>query len=93
MAAHAGALNLWKTETRGAKKQAISLQQCLHRHLRFVLTAELCDLRAPFGGIAAQFNHIAVLLSLATLESDGFAMKYRELLVRTLAGCERALPL
>ena len=54
------------------------------------MTAELCSLWTPFGAIAAQFNHIAVILALATLESDGFDMRYHDLLVRTLAGCARA---
>ena len=62
----------------------------LRRHIRVILSAELCSLWTAFGGIAAQFNHIAVLLSLATLESAGFATRYHALSVRTLADCARA---
>ena len=58
--------------------------------MRFVLSAEICSLWTPFGGNSAQINHIAVLLTLATLESAGFAIKYHELLIRTLADCARA---
>ena len=54
------------------------------------MTAEMCSLWTPFGGIAAQLNHIAVLLSLATLASAGFAIRYHELLIRTLADHARA---
>ena len=88
--AHVNAYNTWKTKAKGTKKQAISLQQWLHRHIRFVITAEMCSLWTPFGGLAAQFNHIAVLLTLATLESAGFAIRYHELLVRTLSDYARA---
>ena len=88
--ARVNAFNNWRNKTKGAKKQAISPQQWLHHHLRFALTAELCELWTPFGGIAAQFNHISALLSLATLESAGFAMRYHDLPVRTLADCARA---
>ena len=50
----------------------------------------MCSPWTPIGGIAAQLNHVAVLLSLATLESAGFALRYRELLIRTLADHARA---
>ena len=62
----------------------------LHHQYRFVIAAEMCHAWAPFGGIAAQMNHIAVLLSLATLESAGFAIRYHDLLVSTLADYARA---
>ena len=88
--AHINACNAWKVKARGTKKHAISLQMWLHHHIRFVMTAELCSLWQPFGGVAAQFNHIAVLMSLATLESAGFALRYHELLIRTLAETARA---
>ena len=55
------------------------------RRPRFILSAELCTLWTPLGGIAFQFNRIDVLLSLATLEGGGFATRYRDLSVRTLA--------
>ena len=35
------------------------------------------------GGIDAQLNHIAVLLSMETLESDGYDIRHRELLAET----------
>ena len=87
--AHITAYHTWKNKTTGSKKQAISLQMRLHHHMRFIMTAEMCSLWTPFGGIAAQLNHIAVLLSLETLESAGFAIRYRELLIRTLADHSR----
>ena len=62
----------------------------LHHHYRFVIAAEMCHAWTPFGGIAAQLNHIAVLLSLATLESAGYAIRYHDLLVSTLADYARA---
>ena len=89
-ASHISAFHLWKNKANGTRKNAISSQQWLHHHLRFVFSAEICSLWTPFGGFAAQMNHIAVLLSLATLESAGFAIRYHELLIRTLADCARA---
>ena len=89
-ASHVNAFHMWKNKAKGARKNAISFQQWLHRHMRFVFSAEICSLWSPFGGFAAQMNHIAVLLSLATLETAGFAIKYHELLIRTLADCARA---
>ena len=62
----------------------------LRRRYRFVIAAEMCHAWTPFGGIAAQLNHIAVLLSLATLENAGFAIRYHDLLVSTLADFARA---
>ena len=54
------------------------------------MTAEMWPIWTPFGGLAAQFNHIAVILTLAKLGSAGFAICYHELLVRTLADYARA---
>ena len=62
----------------------------LRRHIRFITTAEMCTLWTPFGWIDAQLNHLAALLSLATLEGAGFAARYHELLIRILADRARA---
>ena len=88
--AHITAYHTWKNKITGPKKPAISLQMWLHHHLRFVIAAEMCSLWTPFGGVAAQFNHIAVLLTLSTLESAGFAIRYHESLIRTMADYARA---
>ena len=88
--AHINTYHTWKNKTTGSKKQAILLQMRLHRHVRFIITAEMCSLWTPFGGIAAHLNHVAVLLSLSTLESAGFAIRYRELLIRNIADNARA---
>ena len=44
----------------------------------------------PFGGISAQFNQLAAILSLGTLESAGFPIRYRESAIRTLSVYARA---
>ena len=62
----------------------------LHHHIRFIVSAEMCSLWTPFGGIAAQLNHLTVILTLATPESAGFAIRYHELLIRTLSDHARA---
>lgn len=61
----------------------------------YVATTASCSppkcvtLGPPFGGIAAQLNHIAVLLSIATLENAGFAIRYRDLLASSLSDYAR----
>ena len=65
--AHINAFNSWKVKDKGRRKQSISLQMRLSRHLRYALSAELRALWAPFGGIASQLNHIGVLLTLGAL--------------------------
>ena len=88
--AHTNALTAWKSKAQGVRKKAISFQMWMHHHYRFVFAAEMCNAWSPFGGLAAQLNHIAVLLSLASLESAGYAIKYHDLLVTTLADFARA---
>lgn len=88
--AHTNALTAWKTKNSGARKKAIAFQMWLRRHIRFVFAAEMCNDWTPFGGLVAQLNSIAVILSLASLESAGYAMRYRELLVTTLKDFARA---
>ena len=61
----------------------------MRRHMRFIFAAEMRSAWTPFGGILSQLNHVAVLLSLATLENAGFAMKYNELLSTSLADSAR----
>ena len=88
--AHVQALATWKAKNRGSRKQSIAFQMWLHHHYRFVFAAEMCHAWKPFGGIAAQLNHIAVILSLATLESANFAIRYHDLLASTFADFARA---
>ena len=88
--AHVNALAAWKSKGQGVRKKAISFQMWMHHHHRFVIAADMCNAWAPFGGLAAQLNHIAVLLSLASLETAGYAIKYHELLVTALADFARA---
>ena len=90
LSAHVNALAAWKAKNRGSRKQSISFQMWLRHHMRFIFADEMCNAWAPFGGLASQLNHVAVLLSLATLENAGFAMKYHDLLVTTLSEYARA---
>ena len=82
--AHANALTAWKTKNNGSRKKAIAFQMRMHRHYRFIFAAEIVGAWTPFGGLAAQLNHVAVLLSLASLENAGHAIRYHELLVKRL---------
>ena len=71
------------------RKKAISFQTWLH-HLRFIFTAGMLHAWASFGGLVDQLNHFALLLSLASLESAGYAMRYHATLATTLADYARA---
>ena len=88
--AHSNALATWKTKNNGARKKAIAFQMRMHHHYRFVFAAEMDNAWTHFGGLAAQLNHISVLLSLASLETAGYAIRYHDSLVSTLAECARA---
>ena len=85
LAAHVNALTAWKSKNRGTRKQSISFQMWLRHHMRFIFSAEMANAWTPFGGLSAQFNHIAVLLSLASTESAAYAIKYHDSLVNSLA--------
>ena len=50
----------------------------------------MCHAWTHFGGLVAQLNHFALLLSIASTESAGYEMRYRETLVTTLADYARA---
>ena len=62
----------------------------MRHHLRFIFVAEMRRAWAGFGGLVAQLNHLALLLSIASLETAGYAMRYHEMLVTTLADFARA---
>ena len=63
MARRANSLNKWQTMvTRVQGKHDISFQMRIHRHARFVIASNLCRDWGPFGGLAAQFPHIAIRL-------------------------------
>ena len=88
--AHINALSAWKSKNRGSKKQAISFQMWLRHHFRFVISAEICNAWSPFVVLVAQMNHIAVILSIASIENSAFAIRYHDLLIASLADFARA---
>ena len=87
--AHVTAKTSRKPKSHRRGKQAISRQMLIRRHVRFIFLVDMCNAWAPFGVISDKVNRPAVLLSLAILANAGPAVRYRDLLVRTIADCAR----
>ena len=90
IAAHPNALAAWQSKNNGSRKKAIAFHIRLRRHYRCTFSAEMCNAWTQFGGLAAHLSHFAVILSRASLESAGYATRYRELRATTLADYARA---
>ena len=77
---HGRALERWHTAQRVFRRHAgnrdFPLGQYVLRRLRFVLACDLTGVWAEFGGIAAQFDHIAVVLGLSISDHAGIAATY-----------------
>ena len=80
---HVTAITKWSS-TRQAKgaagPQAIPLNAWLLYQLRFIFAADVCGAWACFGGVAAQLNHLSVVLHIATVDAIGVALTYDQLL-------------
>ena len=86
MTLRTSALPKWRDHASSVPgKQDTSPQMWMRRRLSFVFTADLCQAWDPFGGLAAQFSPIAVILLLASTENCNYDMVYRKELVRCLA--------
>ena len=79
---HAAAMTRWKNGNKDPKKRArqeLSFQCWITYQLRFMITSQLCGALAPFGGIASQFNHLAICLNLAVSYNVATAISYDRL--------------
>ena len=79
---HTNAIARWRENTRDNRRrvrQDISFQCWMTYQLRFVITAHLCKAFEPFGGIAAQFCHLAVCMNMSIVESVATAISYDRL--------------
>ena len=62
----------------------------MRRQLRFVITADLCRAWGPFGGLAAQISHFAILVSISSEGDWNYAILYHMERARLLADSARA---
>ena len=85
--AHTSALESWQKLQQSHKRpgtQDLSINQWFLYNLRYVLAGDLAGAWSPFGGLAAQMNHIGIVLDLAVTEHSGVALSY-DLQVKNLA--------
>ena len=85
---HQSARTGWVAYSRQARRQAspqeLSIQCFSLYHMRFLLSAELCNAFEPFGGIAHQLSHLSTVLNLSIVESVGVALAYHRIIVTKL---------
>ena len=82
-AEHKAAATKWTGNRQAAKAaqfQPLPLNAWLLYQLRFILAADICGAWTAFGGIAAQLNHLSIVLHIATTEAIGTALTYDSLL-------------
>ena len=85
--AHTAALESWQKLQKSHKRpgtQEVSINQWFIYNLRYILAGDLAGAWDPFGGLAAQLNHIGIVLDLAVTEHAGVALSY-DLQVKNLA--------
>ena len=85
---HNFAMTNWKAYTKGRKNtiaSECSMQSFLLFRLRFLSAADLCQVWAPFVGLAPQLSHGSIVLNLAVTESIGVAMLCHQALVTKIS--------
>ena len=65
------------------------MQWCASGRL-FLSFCDICGAWSTFGGIAAQFNHLSIVLHLATVENTASALPYDSILSTHLGDLARA---
>ena len=74
----------WRTNSRqaakNAKPQSLPFSAWILYRIRFISTADVCGAWSSFGGLAAQLNHLSIVLHIATTETIGTALVYDSLL-------------
>ena len=76
---------------RNTGNQDLPIGQFVLYSLRFVLADDLADARTDYGGLAAQLNHIAVVLDLSTTGRQGIAVTYDYRMRRAIQKIARTL--
>ena len=87
---HQAAVTRWRASARQAKDlpQSIPTQAWLIYQLRFLIAADLAGAWLGFGGLAAQLNHLAIVMNISIVDSASVALSYDRLVREFLA--ERA---
>ena len=77
---HDAAVSRWGTSSRVADREgaanSIPTQAWLLYNLRFVIAADLAGDWSAFGGIAAQLNHLSIIMHIPTTDSAAIALSY-----------------
>ena len=82
-AEHKAAMVKWNSNRQAAKAaqpQPVPINAWVLYQLRFIFAADICGAWCSFGGIAAQLNHLSIVLHIATTEAVGIALTYDQLL-------------
>ena len=89
---HVAAVVRWRGNSRQAKREenstAIPMQAWLLYQLRFIIAADLAGAWSGFGGMAAQLNHLSIVMNISIVESASVALSYDRLVREFLS--ERA---
>lgn len=89
---HEAAFSRWRNNARGSKKEekssSIPMQAWLLYQIRFMVAADLAGAWSAFGGMAAQLNHLSIVMNISITESAAIALSYDRLVREFLA--ERA---
>ena len=83
----------WNSNCQAAKAaqpQPVPVNERALYQLRFLFASDICGARNSFGGIAAQLNHLSIVLHLATTEAVGTALTYDQMLKSHLEELARA---
>ena len=89
---HVAAVVRWRGNSRQGKldanSTAIPMQAWLLYQLRFIVAADLAGAWSAFGGMAAQLNHLSIVINMSVVDSATVALAYDRLVREFLA--ERA---
>ena len=91
---HVAAVVRWRGNSRQAKRDENStlkpMQAWLLYQIRFLIAADLAGAWSSFGGLAAQLNHLAIVMNISIVESASVALSYDRLVREFLAGRARS---
>ena len=77
LSTHDRPLEEWQTRMNTFRSsQPLSFQAYIYYSLRFILAAHLCSAWSEFGGVAAQFNLLAIIFNISIVENIGIAIAY-----------------
>ena len=81
---HARSREKWRATQKGFNRytgsQDLAIGQYALYRVRFILDGDLTDARGEFGGLVAQFSHLALVLDLSITDHAGIAVTYDRLI-------------